>query len=362
MAFPQPKPQKPELPRKLLRTLECRQGAVRAVRFNVDGNYCLTCGTDKSLKLWNPHKGTLLKTYNGHGYEVLDAHGSFDNSHLCSCSSDKTVVLWDVSTGQVVRKFRGHAGVVNCVQFNEEATVILSGSIDTSIRCWDCRSRRPDPIQIMDEAKDGVSSVKVSDHEILAGSVDGHMRRYDLRMGELHADYVGSKYPRGKRGRKRLVGAQGPPELRHLPAAWPLGPEPAWIRPHLGLLVPGPVTSVCFSKDGQCVLASSLDSTLRLLDKDTGEMLGEYSGHKNLACKLDCCLSEQDTHVGSGSENGKVYFWDLVEGSLALTLPVGGGVVQSLAFHPSEPCLLTASEGNVQCWQADSYTAQEIPG
>ncbi|XP_007667527.1 WD repeat domain-containing protein 83 isoform X2 [Ornithorhynchus anatinus] len=315
MAFPQPKPQKPELPRKLLRTLECKQGAVRAVRFNADGNYCLTCGTDKSLKLWNPQKGTLLKTYNGHGYEVLDAHGSFDNSHLCSCSSDKTVVLWDVSTGQVVRKFRGHAGVVNCVQFNEEATVILSGSIDTSIRCWDCRSRRPDPVQIMDEAKDGVSSVKVSDHEILAGSVDGHVRRYDLRMGELHADYVGS-----------------------------------------------PVTSVCFSKDGQCILASSLDSTLRLLDKDTGEMLGEYSGHKNQACKLDCCLSERDTHVGSGSENGKVYFWDLVEGSLALTLPVGGSVVQSLAFHPSEPCLLTATEGSVQCWRADSYTAEEIPG
>lgn len=38
---------------------------------------------------------------------------------------------------------------------------------------------------------------------------------------------------------------------------------------------PGPITSVCFSKDGQCVLAASLDSTLRLLDKDTGELLGE---------------------------------------------------------------------------------------
>lgn len=41
----------------------------------VDGNYCLTCGSDKSLKLWNPHKGTALRTYQGHGYEVLDAAG-----------------------------------------------------------------------------------------------------------------------------------------------------------------------------------------------------------------------------------------------------------------------------------------------
>jgi len=76
----------------------------------VDGNYCLTCGSDKTLKLWNPLRGTLLRTYSGHGYEVLDAAGSFDNSSLCSGGGDKAVVLWDVASGQVVRKFRGHAG------------------------------------------------------------------------------------------------------------------------------------------------------------------------------------------------------------------------------------------------------------
>lgn len=38
-----------------------------------DGNYLLSCGSDKSLKLWSVSRGTLLKTYSGHGYEVLDA-------------------------------------------------------------------------------------------------------------------------------------------------------------------------------------------------------------------------------------------------------------------------------------------------
>ncbi|XP_074059595.1 WD repeat domain-containing protein 83 [Macrotis lagotis] len=312
MAFPEPRPTKPELPRKSVRSLPCRQGAVRAVRFNVDGRYCLTCGSDKTLALWSPLRGTLLRTYGGHGSEVLDAAGSFDNSRLCSGGNDRAVLFWDVASGQILRKFRGHAGKVNCVQFNEEATVIVSGSIDSSVRCWDCRSRRPDPVQVLDEAKDGISSVKLSDHEILAGSVDGYSRRYDLRMGELYADYVGS-----------------------------------------------PITCVCFSKDGQCTLISSLDSSLRLLDKDTGELLGEYTGHKNQDYKLDCCLSERDTHVVSASEDGNVYFWDLVEGTLVLTLPVGRGVVQSLAFHPTEPCLLTASEGNVQCWREESFVAEE---
>jgi len=173
--------------------LSCKQGAVRAVRFNVDGNYCLTCGSDKSLKLWNPQRGILLKTYTGHGYEVLDAQSSGDNSHICSGGMDKSVVLFDVSTGQAIRKYRDHAGTVNCVCFNEESTVILSGSLDCSLRAWDVRSRKNQPIQILDEAKDSVTSVQVSDHEILTGSADSKVRRYDLRVGKLVSDFVGSK-------------------------------------------------------------------------------------------------------------------------------------------------------------------------
>ena len=47
--------------------------------YAVEGDYCLTCGSDKSVKLWNPYRGALLKTYAGHGYEVLDAQSSCDS-------------------------------------------------------------------------------------------------------------------------------------------------------------------------------------------------------------------------------------------------------------------------------------------
>ena len=40
-------------------------------------------------------------------------------------------------------------------------------------------------------------------------------------------------------------------------------------------LTSGPVTSVSFSRDGNCILASSLDGKVRLLDKDNGELLNE---------------------------------------------------------------------------------------
>lgn len=107
---------KKAIPTVLADTLDCKQGAVRAVRYNVDGNYCLTCGSDKSLKLWNPERKLALKTYTGHGYEVLDARGSCDNAQIVSCGMDKVVIVWEVGTGLAVRKYRGHAGTVNCVR------------------------------------------------------------------------------------------------------------------------------------------------------------------------------------------------------------------------------------------------------
>lgn len=44
------------------------------------------------------------------------------------------------------------------------------GSIDGTVRCWDTRSRKFEPIQILDDATDGVSSLKVVQHELLTGS------------------------------------------------------------------------------------------------------------------------------------------------------------------------------------------------
>lgn len=89
---------------------DCQQGAVRAVRFNKDGNYCVTCGADKSIKLWNPYKKSKLQTYVGHSNEVLDADCSSDHSFICSGSADKQVFYYDVKTAKIVRKYRAHAG------------------------------------------------------------------------------------------------------------------------------------------------------------------------------------------------------------------------------------------------------------
>ncbi|XP_044741162.1 WD repeat domain-containing protein 83 [Chrysoperla carnea] len=300
------------------KTIDCKQGAIRAVRYNVDGNYCLTCGSDKKLKLWNPQKSLLLKTYGGHGDEVLDASGSCDSSHIVSCSTDKSVILWDVTTGQPIRRFRGHASAVKCVKFNEDSSIAVSGSKDNTVMCWDLKSRNNGPFQVLKEAKDCITSIQISDHEILTGSVDCKIRIYDIRVGKIICDFLGE-----------------------------------------------PITSVNFTKDGQCILASCVDDTLRLMDKDTGEMLGEFKGHTMKDFAIESIVSQNDTHVMSGSIDSAIYVWDLVSGVVTNKLihpkieNRSYNVIYSLHGHPKRNEILSASGNFIFMWEPEHRSEEQ---
>jgi mitogen-activated protein kinase organizer 1 len=75
--------------------------------------------------------------------------------------------------------------------YGESMLMMFSGSFDATVRIWDSKSKSYQPIQVFSEAKDSISSLCVAGHEIVAGSVDGRVRTYDLRMGLRVEDMVG---------------------------------------------------------------------------------------------------------------------------------------------------------------------------
>ena len=156
--------------------------------------------------------------------------------------------------------------------------------------------------------KDSVTSVAVTGGgDILGCSVDGTIRRFDVRMGRVVTDL-----------------------LHH------------------------PITSIAVSTDGGCLLAACTDSCVRLLDRADGDLLGEYRGHKHEGTKLDAAFTPSEGYVVGGSEDGRVVYWDVVEGVVVEEVQAHdrGDVVCSLAMHPRGDCLLTASvDGTVKVWK-----------
>ncbi|KAI9351996.1 WD40-repeat-containing domain protein [Obelidium mucronatum] len=286
---------------KKISTLQGHVGTVNIAVFNTSGEYVATGGADRNVKLWNPKTGLCVKTYSGHGKEVLGLAISQDNTKFTSAGGDKAVILWDVATGRSIRKFNGHSARINDVDFNFDSSVIVSGSYDATVRFWDTKASTSAPIQVLTEAKDSISSIHVTKHEILTASVDGHLRVYDIRMGMCSVDDVGHS-----------------------------------------------ITSARFSNDENCLLASSLDGVIRLFDKENGEMLASYKGHKNTEYKIVSTLSNDDAYVVSGSEDGRICFWDLVEGTLESSIAAHGAgalgrLVTSVAYHPKDDALVSTS-------------------
>ncbi|KAL8729083.1 MAG: hypothetical protein Q9181_005129 [Wetmoreana brouardii] len=283
--------------KNLEQELEQMQGSVRSTVSNIalaqdNMRKVLTGSSDRSIRLYNPAKASLsspgsglVQTYSAHGYEVLDISVTEDNARFASVGGDKQVFLWDVATARTLRRWAGHFGRVNCVGFGgEEGSVVISGSFDATVRLWDCKSQSTKPIQIFEDSKDSVSSLHVLGHEIVTGSVDGKMRLYDLRMGMMYVDTIGQ-----------------------------------------------PITSVQQTSDGNAVLVSTLDSTIRLMDKSNG--LG-------------------DAVVISGSEDGKLRIWDTLEGRVLETLAAHDGKVASAVTCNSsrKEFASTGADGNVIIW------------
>ena len=53
-------------------TFDGHKGAVHVARFSKgDAKYVLSGAQDRTIKLWNHETGAEIKTYKGHGYEVL---------------------------------------------------------------------------------------------------------------------------------------------------------------------------------------------------------------------------------------------------------------------------------------------------
>jgi len=298
------------LPNKIRFVLKGHKGAIYTVRFDSDGQFLMSAGEDRSVRLWNAQEGTLIKSFTSPKLtsSVLDLIISNNRKKFITADSDGRVHIWDTLSGIITRTLYGPRYKANSISWNKDETVLVCGSDDGAVYVWDLLSLSPHPSQILRDAIDSISQVLVAGPTVIAASVDGYLRVYDFRNGKLL--------------------------LRNFNEV--------------------ALSSVALSKDTRLFLVNCLDSSMRLIDRETGDQLLSYEGHINERYRIHSSFAWDNSVVLSPSEDGDVVFWDLVNGTVLHRIKHGTGLTLASATHPKVRVIATAGEdGVLKVWVVD---------
>jgi transcription initiation factor TFIID subunit 5 len=60
-----------------------------------------------------------------------------DGQYLVSSGEDRRIRVWDLTAGGLLKELRGHTDTVNSVCFSADGTLLASGGMDSHVRVWD---------------------------------------------------------------------------------------------------------------------------------------------------------------------------------------------------------------------------------
>ena len=123
---------------KLSLTLYGHKLPVTAIKFTSDGSLLVSGSADKSVKVWSPKFGNILKSFKAHEGTVTQL-GLVPETHLLfSTGRDGSVALWDLDqpSPAVTTFSNAHRGEVWGLGLSADAGFIVTAGADRAIRKW----------------------------------------------------------------------------------------------------------------------------------------------------------------------------------------------------------------------------------
>jgi WD40 repeat protein len=357
---------------------------VHSLAFNADHTLLAAAGGDAAIRLWDPIRGALVATLNGHAGKTVAVAFNADGSQLASTGRDGaggSVVVWDVRTRRPVTRIDERelrAGMAFSADGMRLAVAVADGAV--AVHDLATRSRRLLP----GLGRNVVSLSFSADGQLLAGA-DGLNRPRVWHVpsgtvvGDLPAEHVftlafapsgrilaGSAEDRGL----QLWDLRGP-RPRSLPTvpahqqyAWatsaPVGDRVAvvdengaislWdIRKQVRVYVfrdrgRSETRTVVQSPDGAMLASAGFNGTIVVRDLHDQPFAGFEARIRDLE------ISPDRSMVATAGDDRAVRLWD-PHGRLLATLDGHADEVQAVAFSPDGRILATLTRNNnVTLW------------
>jgi WD40 repeat protein/serine/threonine protein kinase len=141
-------------------SLGTHEQRVSCVAYSADGRLGLSGGWDGQVILWDLENGTKRTVLRRHTNIVTSVAFAPDGRHAVSAGFDGTLYLYDLEKQQFIRSFEGHTDAVKSVAFAPNSEQFLSGSADRTVRLWNIHVN--EHVQCIDDHNVAVLSVAVS--------------------------------------------------------------------------------------------------------------------------------------------------------------------------------------------------------
>jgi WD40 repeat protein/tRNA A-37 threonylcarbamoyl transferase component Bud32 len=298
------------------------------------------------IRLLDLKTGSVLKTFRGHQRDRIEGLAFCDGGRrLVSASTDRTVRVWEVASGQEVRRMSHGHGVAGLAVFPDGRRALTS-SWDWTIAVWDLETGRQ--LRRIDGVANrfGATVAVSPDGRRALFGADKTILLWDLETGEeierLEGHTDGVWHVAFSPDGRRAVSSSMDKTVRvwGLPRGRSPGEEPPVVE--VAHLLDGPVNfgksprvngeQAAVSADGKLVLAAGGDGTVRLWDRESGEVVRRLEGHKGQV--MCVAFSPDGRRALSAGEDKIVRVWDLTTGRLAHELRGHTEWVFGLAVSP----------------------------
>ncbi|KAF9922314.1 hypothetical protein FBU30_007601 [Linnemannia zychae] len=162
---------------------ECKSSLIKSIAYSPDGSKIVLGHENGRLRLWEFNTSNLIH-WKGHD-EAINMVAFSPNGHwIASCSKDKTIKLWDAHKGEFAFSLAGHVRSTSAIVFSPNSLVLATGSSDKTVRLWDLTANRTEYIKNRkSEAENSIFSI--DGRHVITANRSGIVRQFNTLTGEL---------------------------------------------------------------------------------------------------------------------------------------------------------------------------------
>uniref|UniRef100_A0A7N8WVJ9 Apoptotic peptidase activating factor 1 n=1 Tax=Mastacembelus armatus TaxID=205130 RepID=A0A7N8WVJ9_9TELE len=313
--------------------------------FSPDDKYLSTSSNDGTVKLFQVSSANEWKTIN-----VRSIFAETDEEVIVKCSTwtadskrvisaaRNAVLLWDLEANKKMADCSGHLSWVQRVQFSPDGSQLLSCSDDQTVRLWE--TNKVHTSSAISLKRD--SDVLFRGEEIIVSAAD-NCNRLTVSWGEMV-----------QRVELRIKRQSASSCWLHTKLKSLFVPSGKLLANLLGHTKT--VLHCQFTQNGQTLITSSEDTTLRVWRWQSGDCM-VLQGHKEqVRCFSLFSTSPANTHLLSWSFDGTVKVWDIENGEKLQDIEAHREAILSCHVSPGGCFFATTSaDKTAKLWHCDSW-------